>query len=92
MAQKGERGIRQKQRALRRKPALPARVIKTDPAAGNRLRAYQRAFVEWTAVAGLSAQTARSRQLALDSFILWCDERGLQQPQEITRPGYSGPS
>lgn len=86
MAQKGERGIRQKQRALRKKPQSPARPHVPDPASTNHLRAYQNAFLEWTVVTGLSEQTAKIRKQALDGFILWCDERSLQQPQDITRP------
>jgi integrase/recombinase XerD len=86
MAQKGERGIRQKQRTLRRKPRQPERQRAPDPAAGNLLRAYQSAFLEWTLTVGLSAQTAQIRSRGLDRFILWCDERGLQRPHDITRP------
>ncbi|MET3139515.1 integrase/recombinase XerD [Undibacterium sp. GrIS 1.2] len=86
MAQKDERGIRQKQRALRKKPQSPARAHAPDPASANHLRAYQNAFLDWTLVTGLSEQTAKIRKQALDGFILWCDERSLQQPQDITRP------
>lgn len=86
MAQKGERGIRQKQRVLRKKPRQPPRERAPDPAAANLLRAYQSAFLEWTLVTGLSAQTAQIRKVGLDRFILWCDERGLQRPHDITRP------
>lgn len=86
MARKGERGIRQKQRKLRVKPALPARPSVPDPAAGNLLRSYQHAFLEWTVTTGLAESTAQIRRRALDSFIVWCDERGLDRPQDITRP------
>lgn len=71
MAQKGERGIRQKQRALRKKPSTPVRPQAPDPASANHLRAYQHAFLEWTLVTGLSEQTAKIRKQALDGFILW---------------------
>jgi integrase/recombinase XerD len=86
MAQKGERGIRQKQRNLRKKPRQIAREPAPDPAAANLLRAYQIAFLDWTLTIGLSAQTAQIRKIGLDRFILWCDERGLQRPHDITRP------
>ena len=86
MAQKGERGIRQKQRKLRKKARAPIRERAPDPAAANLLRAYQSAFLEWTLTIGLSAQTALIRSRGLDRFILWCDERGLQRPHDITRP------
>ena len=86
MAQKGERGIRQKQRKLRRKARLPIREHVPVPAADNPLRAYQNAFLEWTLTIGLSEQTSNIRKRGLDRFIVWCDERGLQRPHDITRP------
>ncbi|MDM5182216.1 site-specific tyrosine recombinase XerC [Massilia sp. DJPM01] len=86
MARKGELGIRQKQRKLRVKPAQAVRERAPDPAAGNLLRSYQNAFLEWTVTSGLSESTASIRRRALDGFILWCDERGLDRPQDITRP------
>ena len=86
MARKGELGIRQKQRKLRAKPAQPERERVTDPAAGNLLRSYQSAFLEWTVTTGLAESTAQIRRRALDGFILWCDERALARPQDITRP------
>jgi len=86
MARKGEYGIRQKQRTLRRKPRQPVREQALAPAAANPLRGYQNVFLERTVTVGLSEQTARIRKRALDSFIIWCDERGLQRPQDITRP------
>src|SRR5688500_3661114 len=52
----------------------------------NPLRAWQRAFCEWTMTRGLSPATARSREWNLGFFIAWADERGLRHPGEITRP------
>jgi integrase/recombinase XerD len=37
-------------------------------------------------VAGYSADTVRGRRIALRRFIAWCDERGLADPREITKP------
>jgi integrase/recombinase XerD len=86
MARKGELGIRQKQRKLRGKPAQPVRESAADPASGTLLRSYQKAFLEWTLTSGLAESTASIRQRALDGFIVWCAERGLDRPQDITRP------
>lgn len=47
---------------------------------------YMQSFLEWTQVKGNSQDTVRRRQAALRRFIHWCDERDLQQPQEITKP------
>ena len=71
---------------LRKKPRMPARATAVHPSAGNRLHTYKREFMEWTCVIGLSAETAAIRGRGLDTFIRWCDERGLDRPQDITRP------
>ena len=77
--------IKRKKRVLRRKPRLPPRPVVADPSGANPLRAYQAAFLDATLASGLSVQTAKIRQSALDLFIRWCDERGLRQPQDVTR-------
>jgi len=77
--------IKRKKRVLRRKPRLPPRMAVADPSRDNPLRAYAAAFLEWTLSVGLAAHTAKIRESALDGFIRWCDERGVRQPQEVTR-------
>jgi len=52
----------------------------------NGLFPYMQAFLEWTEVKGYSHDTLRRRRAALKRFIIWCDERELQTPQEITKP------
>lgn len=47
---------------------------------------YLQAFLEWTEVKGYSPDTLSRRQSALRRFIVWCDERELQSPQDITKP------
>ena len=47
---------------------------------------YLQAFLEWTAVKGYSPDTLNRRQSALKRFIVWCDERELYSPQDITKP------
>ena len=47
---------------------------------------YMTQFLEWTKVKGCSLDTVKRRQSALRRFILWCDERDLQHPSEITKP------
>lgn len=78
--------LKRKQHVLRRKPRLPPRAVVTDASRLNPLRGYLAAFLEWTVTTGLSEQTARIREHALDQFIRWCDERGIQKPQDVTRP------
>ena len=47
---------------------------------------YVRQFLEWSAVTNCSKDTIRRRDAALRRFVYWCDERDLQQPQQITKP------
>jgi len=47
---------------------------------------YMQAFLEWTVVKGYSEDTARRRQAALRRFIVWCDERDIQRPHDVTKP------
>jgi integrase/recombinase XerD len=76
---------KRKKRVLRQKPHMPSRAAAHDPAAANPLHAYRRAFLEWALAAGYAAHTGTTRDRAIGRFIAWCDERGLTQPQEITR-------
>jgi integrase/recombinase XerD len=65
-----------------RKPAArPA-----DALAHNRLIRYMEDHFEWMLVTGYSADTIRARRVAIRKFIGWADERGLQDPREITKP------
>ena len=81
---------RRKQHVLRKKPLMPVKSVAASAAApatpDNLLHAYKREFLEWTQVIGLSKDTAGIRGRGLDTFIRWCDERGLARPQDITRP------
>lgn len=78
--------VLRKQHVLRKKPRMPLRPAAVDPSTCNLLHAYKREFMEWTCVIGLSADTAAIRGRGLDTFIRWCDERGLACPQDVTRP------
>ncbi|MBP8297717.1 MAG: site-specific tyrosine recombinase XerC [Burkholderiales bacterium] len=57
-----------------------------DPAPGNPLHAYLDTWIEWALAAGFSEHTMRTRRFAVLRFIVWCDERGITTPTEITRP------
>ena len=45
-----------------------------------------RRFLQWQAEKNYSPKTIENREVYLRYFIQWCDERGLGQPQEITKP------
>ena len=57
-----------------------------DPADPDSLYAYMLRFLEWMRVKNYSDRTTENREVYLRYFIQWCDDRGLTQPQEITKP------
>ena len=78
-----------KQHVLRKKPrapTLPAQATLPAAAMTNHIHAYKRDFLDWGLTLGLSVHTATIRQRGLDTFISWCDARGLNRVQDITRP------
>lgn len=56
------------------------------PIAHNGIAPYLMRYLEWSAMLGYSERTTDIRRIHLTRFIHWCDERGLTQPQDITRP------
>jgi integrase/recombinase XerD len=52
----------------------------------NSLFNHLRHFLAWRLERQFSAQTVTRDEECLRYFIIWCDERGLGRPQEITRP------
>jgi integrase/recombinase XerD len=54
--------------------------------ATNLMSAYLAAFAEWEAIRGYSPRTIEHRRLALLRFSTWCGERGIDRPQDVTRP------
>jgi integrase/recombinase XerD len=81
---------RQGQRIKGRKPAAVKPVVhrkaQPDPLAHLPLTRYMEAHFEWMMVKGYSADTVRARRTAIRRFIVWCDERGIQQPTDIIKP------
>lgn len=57
-----------------------------DPAPGNPLHAYLDAYCEWALAAGFSEHTMATRRAAVLRFIVWCDERAIIAPTQITCP------
>ncbi len=57
-----------------------------DPTDPNSLYTYLLRFLEWMRVRNYSDKTTESREVYLRYFIEWCEQRGLSQPQEITKP------
>ena len=78
------------QKLKTRKPAAVKptmrHMVRNDPLAGHLLTRYMEQHFEWMLVTGYSADTIRARRIALKRFIVWCVERGLDRPQDITKP------
>jgi integrase/recombinase XerD len=83
MPRKGQK-LKTRRPAASKPAGLPKRA--QDPLGGHPLIAYLEAHIEWMLVTGYTAETGRARRVALRRFIAWCDERGLKQPAEITKP------
>ncbi|MBT1536867.1 site-specific tyrosine recombinase XerC [Ralstonia solanacearum] len=66
------------------KPAGPAKRA-VDPLAHLVLTRYMEAHFEALLVAGYSADTVRARRISLRRFIVWCEERGIAQPADVTK-------
>ena len=77
------------QRLKTRKPAWPKPrgfPAREDALAGHALTRWMEAHFEWMLITGFTPDTIRARRIALRRFIRWCDERGLKDPREITKP------
>lgn len=72
-------------------------MLSKKPSGGGQLRAvrmadhspfkpYVMGFLQACRVQGFTERTVETRLRALERFILWCGERDLQRPQEITPP------
>lgn len=84
MPRKGQRQKTRKPNAV--KPPGTLKPKTTDELAHNRLTRYIEDHLEWMLVTGYSAATVKSRRGHLRRFVRWADERGLDDPREITKP------
>ncbi len=57
-----------------------------DPLARHPLTGWMDAHFESMRVSGYAEDTIRARRIAIRRFIRWCDERGLEDPREMTKP------
>lgn len=86
MPSKGQR-IKYRQRAAS-KPSggVEQREPYRDPLGHNTLVRYMDEHFEHLLVTGYSVDTVRARKQAIRKFISWIDERGIDEPRQITRP------
>jgi len=69
----------------RRKPRPPP-PRERYPVERNGIYPYLARFVEWSESRGYSPRTSSARRSEVGHFIRWCDERGIDRPQDVTRP------
>lgn len=50
------------------------------------LAAFVARYLEWLRIHNYAEPTVKNRELYLGYFIVWCLERGLRRPQDITKP------
>jgi len=70
----------------RKKRRAAAQQPDPHPIDHNGITPYLNRFLEHSAAIALSPRTVDIRARMLKRFIHWCDERGLDRPQDITRP------
>lgn len=77
----------QRLKVRKRSPVKPKGFSKRahDPLAHIPLLAYMDLHFEALLVRGYSPDTVRARRVAIRRFIVWCDERGLSKPPDITK-------
>jgi integrase/recombinase XerD len=64
-------------------PAKRALAERADP---QGLAAFVVRYLEWLRVHNYAEPTLENREVYLGYFVVWCVERGLSRPQEITKP------
>ena len=70
---------------LRRKKARGRRARDWDLADNALTHAYNE-FLEWSGVTGCTDATIETRRQSLRVFLLWCAERSIAKPQDLTLP------
>ena len=72
--------------AYRRPGRAPGALhVAGDPETAGGFRGYALDMLEWMAACAFSQYTIKGRRIELGYFIVWCEERGIQRPDEVTR-------
>ncbi len=69
-----------------RKGAILPKPIIGDPNDPDGMVAYLNRYLDWLHIQNYSKATIKGRDHYLSVFIVWCDERSLKRPNEITKP------
>jgi integrase/recombinase XerD len=70
----------------RRGPKRKMPVLPGDASDPHGMTASLAAFLEWSAVTGRAERTVRGLRFNAITFLLWCEQRGITRPMEVTRP------
>ncbi len=69
-----------------RKGVILSKPIIGDPNDPDGMVAYLNRYLDWLHIQNYSKATIKGRDHYLSVFIVWCDERSLKRPNEITKP------
>ena len=69
-----------------KKGAILPKPIIGDPNDPDGMVAYLNRYLDWLQIQNYSKATIKGRDHYLSVFIIWCDERSLKRPNEITKP------
>ncbi len=69
-----------------RKGTILPKPIIGDPNDPDGMVAYLNRYLDWLQIQNYSKATIKGRDHYLSVFIVWCDERSLKRPNEITKP------
>lgn len=86
MPRKGQLLKTRRRAAVKPPGPAPADGVQDDPLAHKLLLRYMEEHFEWMTITGYSADTVRARRQHIRKFISWIDERGIDEPRQITRP------
>lgn len=85
MPRKGQRIKHRKVPAIKPTGGTPVDP-QDDLLAHTALARYMELHFEWLLMTGRTADTVRGKRNALRRFIIWCMERGITDPRDITKP------
>ncbi len=77
------RGLYKKPKA--REKFNPPKRPELYPIEHNAITDYLKQFLNYSETKGLTKQTISTRQRSIRHFIIWCDERSLNHPREMTK-------
>ena len=62
------------------------KTIKPQPVPRNRMGSLIEEFIAWMRVRNTAEYTQHNRRACLAQFVRWANERGIEDPMEVTRP------